>query len=271
MSKVAFYLFERKHGKENMGSSRIRGHWLIKEWPEAEELKWSKEYDVVIYQKVYQTDMAKQWDKIQILDLADPDWLSYDPVKEMIVEMDAVTVSSRELRKAVKELTDKPVRYIPDGVLEMGKRKEHEGKAKELVWFGYSHNDYVLRDAEDTIRDLGLDLTVISDASYQSDKIDVNWIKWESQEQCNKELQKGDIALLPHANTPKYMYKSRNRTFQSWALGLPVAHTGDDLRRLLDGKEREKKSKEKWQLVKDKYMTKHSVEKFKELINELTS
>ncbi len=271
MSKVGFYLFERKHGRKDSASSRIRGHWLIKKWKEAEELVWAKEYDVVIYQKVYEIDMAKQWtNKIQILDMCDPDWMEYSPIAEMISYMDAVTVSSTELKKFIENITDKPVRFIPDGVLELGERKKHTGKAKSVVWYGYSHNDYVLKGALRTIRELGLDLTVISDAFFDPGMdIQCNWVKWESDKQCDKEIAKHDLSLLPHGQDLRYGFKSKNRTYKSWALGIPVAYTGDDLRRLLDGKEREKESKEKYKLVGDKYLTEHCVEQYKELINEI--
>lgn len=271
MYKTGFYLFERKHGKEDTASSRIRGHWLIKKWKGAEEIKWGKKYDVLIYQKVYETNMAKEWQgkAIQILDLCDPDWFEYQPVREMIEYVDAVTVSSMGLKRYIENITDKPVKFIPDGVLELGERKKHKGKAKKIVWFGYAHNDNALRDAEQTIRELGLELTVISNANYEGKMVNANWISWQSDKQCDDEIKKHDIVILPHSQNPKYIYKSKNKTYKSWALGIPVAHTGDDLRRLLIGKERDKESKEKYNLVKDKYMTKHAVSKFKELIDEL--
>lgn len=272
MSKVGFYLFSRKHGLSETGSSRIRGKWLIDKWNEAEDLVWSKKYDTIIYQKVYQHDMAKQWEgkAIQILDVCDPDWLSRAPLVKMIQHVNAVTVSSRQLKKFIEPLTVKPVEYIPDGVIKRGKRKKHTGKAKSAVWFGYAHNDIVLDQTLHYIKQLGLKLVTISNKTYEPKiEVDHQWVEWESPEQCDKELQKHDIALLPDYDHPKYIYKSRNKTYQAWSLGLPVANSPDELEQYMDGEQREKESKSKYKLVGDKYMTKHSVDKFKKLIKEL--
>jgi len=74
--KGGILLFEKWHGKENIGSSRIRGHWLVKYWSEVEprdmELELFKQgakYDFVIFQKVYWLDFVKEFNGIKILDL----------------------------------------------------------------------------------------------------------------------------------------------------------------------------------------------------------
>ena len=69
MKKGAILTFEQFHGRKNLGSSRIRGHWLIDNWDEVELFKQGKKYDFVIYQKAYFIEHAKIFKGIKILDL----------------------------------------------------------------------------------------------------------------------------------------------------------------------------------------------------------
>jgi len=276
MSKIAFFLFERRHGRKNIGSSRIRGHWLIDKWDEAEEMVYGKKYDAIIYQKVYEPSIAKKWkeetDTFQILDLCDPDWLDYHPVVETIQEMDYVTCSSKGLETALKDMTDKPVKYIPDRV-NMDKivmRKQHTGKAKKAGWFGYSHNSYVLEQTLEPLHKEGLELKVISDAMYQprNSKYDdmVEWVKWEDAQQADQELLECDFTVLPAGTNPRFMYKSENKTFHSWALGLPVAKTVEEVRRFVGEKERKKEADKRYKQVLDNLTVEESIKEFKEII-----
>ena len=94
--KIGIYTFEQFESRQrnSVGSSRIRGQWLVNHWPEAELFKIAKKYDIVIYQKAYFLEHAKLFDGIKILDMCDPDWLEHKPVKQMIDLCDAVTTSS---------------------------------------------------------------------------------------------------------------------------------------------------------------------------------
>jgi len=67
--KIGIYTFELKDGRKDIGSSRIRGHWLAKYWPEAEIFKYGKQYDVVIFQKAYDLHYASEFKGLKILDL----------------------------------------------------------------------------------------------------------------------------------------------------------------------------------------------------------
>ena len=55
----------------SVGSSRIRVRWLLKYWPEAEEYIIGKEYDVLIFQKVYWKPMMQSFEGIKILDICE--------------------------------------------------------------------------------------------------------------------------------------------------------------------------------------------------------
>jgi hypothetical protein len=279
--KVGFYLFERRHGRKNIGSSRIRGHWLIDKWDEAEEMIYSKLYDVLIYQKVYEPSIAKKInedsDTLQILDMCDPDWLEYQPVVEMIQEVDAVTCSSKGLFDFLTGITNKPVKLIPDRVnLDvLPERKKHtDEKATRVGWFGYSHNDYVLEQVLEPLQREGLKLKVVSDAIYQPrrDKyLDmVEWVKWENQKQADKAIQECDFVVMPSGNSPRFVYKSQNKTYQSWALGLPVAKNVPELKRFIDPKERKKEADKRYKQVEKELTVEKSVEDFKELIGKVS-
>ena len=93
--KIGILTFEQFHGRKNLGSSRIRGHWIIDNWQEAELFKQGQIYNIVIYQKAYFLEHAKVFKGLKILDLCDPDWLHWAyKVKEMIEYCDGITTST---------------------------------------------------------------------------------------------------------------------------------------------------------------------------------
>lgn len=260
---------EQWHGTENIGSSRIRGHWLVKAWSESEIFQQGADYEVVIFQKAYWLEYAKLFKGIKILDICDPDWLDTTPVKDMIDECDAVTTSTEALRDEIKKFTDKPVVYIPDRQdLEFfNTHKVHEGKAKKVVWFGYSHNAEVLDRAIGVIRRNELELTVISDARPAYVRADKN-LKYDINT-FSKIMLEHDFAILPKDNRPRGKFKSPNKTYTSWALGMPVATTPEEMERFIDPIERTKEAEKRLKEVREKWDTKQSVEEFKKLINEI--
>jgi hypothetical protein len=278
--KIGILLFEQFHGKENIGSSRIRGHWLAKYWPEAEISKHGGTYDVMIYQKVYWLEHARMFQGIKILDLCDPDWYHWGHrVKQMIDLCDAVTTSTLELAKFIVQITDKPVWYIPDRLdPEMFNfpQKEHIGEAKKAVWYGYSENFPMLIPALPSLIKYGYDelIVIASNRSpfkipkQQEGKIQLLNLPW-TKDTANADIQKGDIVINPKSNKGKWKYKSNNKTINAWALGMPVAHNDSELEKFKSAEARQKEAKEKFQLVKDKFDVRQSVEEYKNLINEI--
>src|SRR3990167_883805 len=143
--KIAFCTMEKfdNRVRDSVGSSRIRGNWLIKYWPEAEEYVIGKEYDVIIFQKVYWKQMMTNFKGMKILDICDPDWLENKPVFEYIDLAQATVVSAPALAEYMKKLRPEAnILCIPDRIdLDLHKRKEkHEGPARKVVWYGYSTN-----------------------------------------------------------------------------------------------------------------------------------
>jgi len=268
---IGILLFEQFHGRSpnSIGSSRIRGHWLVKYWDKAEIFQQGAKYDVVIFQKVYWLDYVKIFKGIKILDICDPDYLDTVPVKEIIDNCDAVTTSTEALAEAVRQFTDKPVRCIPDRVdLETHNvQKKHQGRAKKVVWFGYSHNAETLDATISTLKRFGLKLKVISDFRPPYSKADEN-VKFEN-ETFNKEVLDCDIVLLPKDTRPRGRFKSNNKTLIAWALGMPVATNFDELKRFLDPLERQKEVEKRLKEIRKKWDVKKSVEEFKNLIQEI--
>jgi hypothetical protein len=271
--KIGILLFEQWHQRGPAGSSKIRGHWLVKYWKEAEIFKQGANYDAVIFQKCYWVDFAKAFNGVKILDVCDPDWLDAMPIVEMIDLCDAVTTSTEALRDEIKKFTDKPVIFIPDRQdLEFHNvKKVHEGQAKKVIWFGYAHNTNVLDKTIGFIKKLGLQLTVLSNGRPPYTKADRN-IKynWDNPEfDFNKIILDNDIVLLPENNSFRGRFKSDNKTYTAWALGMPVAKTPDDIKRFLDPIERSKEAELRFNEVKEKYDVRQSVEEFKKLINQI--
>ena len=270
--KVGILLFEQRHGKKYIGSSRIRGHWLAKYWDEAEIFQQGGKYDVVIFQKVYWLQYARAFKGIKILDICDPDWLDTVPVVEMIDNCDGVTTSTEMLAKEIKNFTDKPVKFIPDRQdLEFHNiKKQHKGRATKVIWFGYSHNQNVLDPTIGFLRKHKLQLTVLSNYNPPYMKADKNLkYDWEDPEfDFNRIITNHDIVLLPKDNRPKGKFKSKNKTYTSWALVMPVATTPEELLRFLDPIERQKEVEKRLKEVREEYDVKLSVQEFKDFINQ---
>lgn len=271
--KIGIILFEKIHGKTYIGSSRIRGYWLTKYWNEAEIFQQGKKYDVVIFQKTYWLEYAENFDGIKILDICDPDWLDAVPIVHMINNCDAVTASTQTLVDEIKKITDKLVVFIPDRQ-DLGfhnKQKVHKGIAKKVIWFGYSHNAKVLDVTISSLVKRNLQLTVLSNFRPPYNKADKNLkYDWANPEfDFNEIILRNDFVLLPPPQGPRGRFKSLNKTYTAWALGMPVAINVDELDRFLDPEERKKEAKKRLKEIREKYDIKQSVEDFKNLIDKL--
>lgn len=269
--KVGFVLFENYHQRKNIGSSRIRGNWLIEKMPEAELFVQGKTYDTIIFQKVYWKEMAKAFPGKKILDICDPDWLEGAEVVSFIELMDAVTVPTVKLKEALEKMTTKPVYVIPDRInfdTMISPKKDHEGQAKSVVWFGYSHNIDVLDATVMKLKKLGLTLKIVSDGRYNTSECKVENVKW-MPDTWQEEIKTADICLLPERVHGRSLFKSQNKTEQAWALGLPVAKTPQDLERFMIGEERKKEAEEKYQYVREHCAIEKSVEEMRQVIENI--
>ncbi len=280
--KIGFILAERYWQRKGIGSSRIRGRWVIehlnnlnnlknlknlkKKQVEVEEFIQGKNYDVVVYQKAYWKEHARAFKGIKVLDICDPDWLEGAEVASFANEMDLITVPTDKMKESLEKFTKKPIHILPDSVNfdVLPKPKEHTGRAKSVVWFGYSGNADVLYPTLPLLKEKGLKLIVVSDGHFNSRQCEVENVKWE-EETCDLEYQKADFALLPEKKTERFSFKSNNKTIHALALGLPVAKTPKDVERFIYPEERKKELREKQEFLKE-YSTVCIANKFYDIL-----
>lgn len=275
--RIAFCTMEKfdNRVKDSVGSSRIRGNWLIKYWPEAEEYVIGKEYDVIIFQKVYWNKMADEFKGIKILDICDPDWIEGKPVLEYVDKMDAVATATPALAEyMLKFRPGKNIICIPDRIdleeHDKYRRTKHEGVAQNIVWFGYHQNIHYLYKTLDYIIAKGLTLTIVCDQPFNP-PAQYHALKFKnvpySYPGVHQEIVKADMLLLPETTDDlKGKYKSNNKTLTGWALGMPVVAVPEDLDKYMDPIARQKEADERYQEIKDKWDVKLSVEDYKKLI-----
>lgn len=275
---IGVLTFDKFHGRKGTGSTKIRGQWLIKYWEEAEEFKNGGKYDVIIYQKAYWPEHAKLFQGIKILDICDPDWFHWAyRFIEMVQEVDVITTSTESLAIAIRQFTDKKVICIPDRIdlEEFSQKRVHHGRAETAIWFGYSHNFDAIKPVVQFLKKYDLGLTVISNGlfnvpSVYRDAIRLRNLPWNDIT-VNGDIISGDIVINPKGKNGKWNFKSNNKTLISWALGMPVAHTVEDLVSFLDEKKRIEESKKRIEEIKEKWDIRLSVQEYKELINEVVA
>lgn len=269
--KIAMLDMEKYENRrpDTVGSSRIRGRWMRKYCPEIEEFVDGKKYDVVIYQKAYYGEHMKAFEGIKIFDICDPDWMDGRPITEVAEMVDAFTVPTQPLADFISQLTDKPVVVIPDRIdpdEHTPVKEKHIGKARSVVWFGYSSNQVVLDQPLQFIKDQLLALAVISERPYAGADINITW----NYPTLNEELIKHDFVIMPDFKKDyRHRFKSPNKTLTSWALRMPVAVTPEDVIRFMDPEEREKESEMRYNEVMTEHHVKNSGKQYLQLIEDL--
>lgn len=278
--RIGFATMEKIENRpiNSVGSSRIRARWLSNYWPESEEYKVGVKYDVMVFQKAYWQEMMMQFKDIKIFDLCDPDWLEPRPVVESMEHCDAMVTSTTALANYLKQfITDKPVICIPDRLdLSLhSPRGKHEGTAKKIVWFGYTHNIQYLQKTFDFIIEKGLELVIISNIAYQPphgfERLRVENLRYDA-DSVNERIKECDFAIFPPTiDDMRGLYKSNNKTITAWALGLPVAQSPEDLDRFMSPEERNKEQELRLAEVKERWDVKLSVQEYQNLIKQLQS
>lgn len=308
--KVALRLadaYRREKERNNLASSRIRGHFLAKYWPECDDNFYPSEFDVkdffstktqldilsgydtIILNKTYEPELAEELvrrHKKVILDICDPDFLkgyaSERRVRDCCATMryaDVIVVNGKELKKAIEAKTDKPVFIIPDRLdldWHKPKKKEHSKELKSLVWYGYSHN---LRTLEPYMKELvekDYKLTIISDKFFENLFLPTNkdvedkirFVNWQL-ETVNEEIIKHDCVFTARDRTWYSKFKSNNRTITAWALKMPATSTIKGIEYLNGKVSRKKASKRGWKEVKEGFDIRQSVKQYKDIISKL--
>lgn len=264
--------YSRYHGKGDVGSTRLRVHQLYKYWPEYGEYKYGEFPDVIVFQKVYvQQDwkFIEHFENIKILDICDPDWMEQQNIKQTCDAVDGVTVPTETLKEFISQLTDKPIKVIPDrhDIENIPELKIHTGKAKTAAWFGYSHNAELLKSVLPVLERYGIELTIISNDNplwlppHKFQKFD--------HETLLQDLRAFDICVLPEGNRPKDRFKSNNRSTLAWLAGVPVVKDLESLELMLNAKNRNKEAKACYTRAMKDYDVKLSVQEMKDFIKEL--
>lgn len=288
---IGILTFEQFHGKQNIGSTRIRVKWPLRYWPEAEEYLMGRKYEVLILQKAYWlegVELIRKVDKeegkhtVIILDMCDADWLHWGyRIKQVIDLCDAVTTSTMELAKFLVKYTDKPVWCIPDRLdfEQFGDlKKDHRGNGttKKVAWYGYSENFPMLDTAVHALAQLKIEeLIVVANrrSPYQlpaalDGKLRLSNLPW-SIETVNRDLLKADVVINPQMQTGRWKYKSNNKTINAWALGLPVATNKKELEDLMSEEARIAEGDARYKYVREELNVIKSVEEYKKLIEEV--
>lgn len=289
MMNGAFLSFERYHGKENIGSSRIRANWVMKHWPEAfgkvETYVQGKAYDFLVYQKVYWPKHAKNFKGVKILDMCDADWYDWQyPIVEMLTYMDAVTVSTEKLKKAVEDLIEGmiehgdikekiPVYFVPDRMdpdFHQPRKTKHAEAIKWAVWYGYGHNLKALDPVISFLKTRSVNLVVISDQMYRQADLNFPWkvdtVNADIVGHRDGEYVEHDIVINPKLEFGKWQYKSNNKTTSAWALGMPVAHTPEEFDLLVSKQSREAEAQKRLLEVERDYHPRLSAMQYVEII-----
>lgn len=284
---VGIITYQNKHGRKKgeVGSSVIRGDWLVEKWDEAHHWKNGRQYDAIIFQKVYWKEFVQDYRGIKILDLCDPDWLKAGgeavseesmmnslQIAEYADYVDAVTCSSKYLAAQVEQYIDIPVYNVPDRLnLDYFKtRKKHKEKAKCVVWFGYINN---VREVLHSSRlyelsKRGLDLLVVSNDEFNPVSnygVNIRNVKWMPQT-AYQTIQEADYAINPRSYRTTFRFKSNNKTLISWGLGLPVAESTEDMDKFADPLQRQKEAHIRWDEITSKWDIRLSIDQYKKII-----
>lgn len=278
-----FFTFEQYHNRRGVGSSRIRVHNLIKYWPEAGLYKYGENPDVMIFQKVYMTQdykFHKYFKGLKILDICDPDWMDGALIKQTIDNVDGVTCPTEELARFLRQMTDKPVKVIPDRheVPEIAP-KQHQGNIKRAVWFGYKHNAELMRFAVPTLERLGIELLLISNedplasrwANDPESYMDKYFFMKYNGDTIMDDLKTADVCILPKGGRPQDRFKSDNKTTLAWLAGIPVVTDSDELSAMMSAEARNKEAQQKYNYAIDNFDCKLSVKELKDFISEISS
>lgn len=279
---IRFFTYPQYHGKQNqVGSTFIRVSQLLKYWPEAGIYRYGENPETLIFQKVFITpdyQFPVHFKGKKILDICDPMWLEGYDVVATAQAMDAVTCPTETLAEFCRQFHPN-VHVIPDryDIEILPEPKQHKGKAKTVVWFGYLHNSTLLKPALPLIEELGLKLIIISndDPIYnrfsKRQKEDWYTFKKYNEDKIYQYLQEADFAILPDGFRPEDYFKSNNRTIRANLAGLPVAKDSDDVMKYMDGGNRRKWFSENYATIKEEYDCRKSVEQYKGIINGIST
>jgi hypothetical protein len=228
------------------GSARIRAEWICQHWDGAQVYDGSQPlagYDLYVFQKAYLIERTRTWIQTAArwrdrgrcrlaFDLCDPDFLNREHERRLLNVLplfDFAVASTEPIRDWLVRWM--PAYVIPDRVdvqevQEIGRYIWRRTDKPRLIWAGYDRNAAAMDELLSTVEELGLELDVLMiDDPLPFDEF------W-------RRLLPYDVLLNPKPDVPPFSYKSDNKTLIAWTLGMPVARTVDELRRLCEPAER---------------------------------
>lgn len=225
----------------NSGSAVIRAKWIADHMPEADLYDGTQRlssYNLVVFQKAYLTKPIRRMirglaslrkcgkDLMLAFDLCDPDFLEEQHRKRMLEVLhlfDFATAPTEPLTdwlaqwlpaytipdyvdvRAMAGLVDRPIKWPP-----------------RLVWAGYEGNKESIAKIHHAAKVAGLAFDVISLAAP------VPFMRFWGM------VATRDVFVNPRIDEGRYKYKSRNKTWLAWAMGMPVVERISDLSTMLD-------------------------------------
>ncbi len=279
--KIGFATFAREIRRPEVGCTRIRVTWPLRYWPEAEVFEPGRAYEVIVFQKAYWLEYARQFAGLKILDLADPDFLSEPRCQPMMSLCDAVTCSSAALASQVAGMTSTPVRLIPDRVdfeATGDVRKVHRGETRTAAWYGYATNYPLLDRAIPDLLALGVPNLLVMGPGHEpyvlppfaDGRLRLVNRAW-SEATIYDDLLRADVVLNPRSADVPWRFKSSNKTLLAWALGLPVAHDRAELAALMTEEARQREGDRRYEEVRAEHDVRRTVDDYRALIAEMRS
>jgi hypothetical protein len=93
---------------------------------------------------------------------------------------------------------------------------------------------------------------------------------WQAKT-VHEHLLEADVILNYSLDSGRWKYKSNNKTILAWALGLPVAHSADELASLLSEEARTQEAERRLLEVHRDYDIRQSVDEYKVLIARVSA
>lgn len=273
--KVLFFPCTLDGLPRHSGSAKIRCEWVAKYWEGAdvfgqEQHHHLMDYDLYIFQKAYLTSDVQgfirafaqrrnEGGKCRLaFDLVDPDFLDDEHRRRMLDMLplfDFAVASTEPLADWLR--IQLPTYIIPDRVdLDDLPKAQHTSNGKDkptLVWAGYASNLEQVRPMAEAVNGLGLDLTIF--APDQPVPFDIFWGK----------VSRFDLLLNPRSSDSPWRYKGDNKTIIAWAMGMPVARTPEELRRLCNPAERTREILARREQVNARWLVRQSVAEWIEI------
>lgn len=249
------------------GSRLWRAEWIARHWDGAAVFDGTQVmtgYQLFVFQKAYLSDYSQSviqriadWrergNPVRIaFDLCDPDFI-HDHHREKLLEalplIDFATAPTPLLVDWLSQYV--PAYLVPDGIAMEFVKEVHSFShtpTPTILWAGYKGNVGAVNAIAQTMERLGVRGDILAlehPIAFQ---------------RFQAKVAQYDILLNPRPDGPPYCYKSNNKDLLAWASGVAVAHTGEELEKLLDSRYRLAHVLEGQCMVNEHYRVEHTVD-----------